>query len=105
MTEEVLVLKERLIKAESDANNWKLQLHKKIEESSLSGQELLVKKFELEKLKAQIEREHKENQNRDYVLRDHADLVKANQQLNDEKNELVSRINNLQESLDKVAKV
>jgi len=36
MTEEILVLKERLIKAEQDANNLRLQLHKKIEESSLN---------------------------------------------------------------------
>ena len=32
-------------------------------------------------------------------------MIKANQQLSDEKNDLVGRINNLQESLDKVAKV
>jgi len=66
---------------------------------------LISTKFELEKLRAQVEREQKENQNKDYVLRDHADLVKANQQLTLDKNNLVARINNLQESLDKVAKV
>jgi hypothetical protein len=66
---------------------------------------LISTKFELEKLRAQVEREQKENQNKDYVLRDHADLVKANQQLTLDKNDLVARINNLQESLDKVAKV
>lgn len=66
---------------------------------------MISTKFELEKLRAQVEREQKENQNKDYVLRDHADLVKANQQLTLDKNDLVARINNLQESLDKVAKV
>ena len=66
---------------------------------------MISTKFELEKLRAQVEREQKENQNKDYVLRDHADLVKANQQLTLDKNNLVARINNLQESLDKVAKV
>ena len=66
---------------------------------------MISTKFELEKLRAQVEREQKENQNKDYVLRDHADLVKANQQLTLDKNDLVARINNLQESLDKVAKM
>ena len=58
---------------------------------------MISTKFELEKLRAQVEREQKENQNKDYVLRDHADLVKANQQLTLDKNNLVARINNLQE--------
>ena len=44
---------------------------------------MISTKFELEKLRAQVEREQKENQNKDYVLRDHADLVKANQQLDE----------------------
>ena len=95
MSEELLVLKERLVKAEQEANNWRLQLHKKIEESSLNEQELIRKKFELEKLQSQIERERKENQNKDYILRDHAELIKANEQLGIEKNKMVSQINNL----------
>ena len=56
---------------------------------------MITKKFELEKLQSTIERVRKENQNKDYVLRDHAELIKANEQLSTEKNSMVSRINNL----------
>ena len=98
-------MKERLVKVEQEANGLRLLLQKKIEQVSKLELEVIDGKFEYEKVKAQIENERKDNQKKDYILSDHQAVVDANKKLNEEKIDLVSRINNLQTSLDKVAKM
>ena len=88
-------MKERLVLSQQEANGLRLLLQRKIDQVSKLELELIDKKLELEKVQAQIENERKANQKKDFIVSDHQAVVDTNKKLNEEKVELVRRLNNL----------
>ena len=96
----MLILEERVVKAEHELEQMRLTLQEKVKEVERLNIESAKLTFNFEQQKAELDRTKQDNMTKDINLRGYTELAELNNEMQARNIEMVGKINNLQGKLD-----